>query len=310
MPRMASLSLVHLLLLGAGLTPSASAAQAIEVVRVTTPALNLRAGASTSAAILGQLLQGHAYPALERSGEWVRLQVDGRTGWSHRQYLAQDPTALGVRYVLRDQVNVRAGPGTGYRVVGQLLLSTPVAVAAASAGWAQVWFRSQAAWIWAGNLGTAPPANHPPRPPRPRSAAGFIQLPASGPGFESYTTASRRWGRPELVYGLERAAARWVAQRRDRMGIGDMSLANGGHFPPHSSHRLGRDVDLALVRVDGRELPVSIHDAQYSRLWTGRMLALLRQEIPTGSVLFNDQGLPGVTRFPGHDDHVHLSLRN
>ena len=100
-----------------------------------------------------------------------------------------------------------------------------------------------------------------------------------------------------MIYGVERAAARWARERRDRIGVGNISRPGGGPFPPHSSHREGVDVDVAPVRADGKELPVTIYDAQYSRAWTQRAIQLMREEIPTRTVLFNDSAI-SLSRFP------------
>jgi uncharacterized protein YraI len=316
---------------------AAEAEPAIDVLRVTAGALNARSGPGTSYSPVAVILKGQTYSALERNGPWVRLQIGARAAWSHKDYLTHDYWALGSRYITQSQLNVRTGPSTRYRVVGMVPYRTPVAVQRLRGDWAQISYEGRTAYVWAGRLsrtypGTAPtPASAPPAstptastptasaptasappstPSRPRSRVGYIQLAAAGRGFESYAAAHKRWGRPELVYGIERAAARWATERRDRIGVGDLSLKNGGPIYPHASHQRGIDVDIALVRADGKELPVTIFSSQYSRTWTRRAIELLRAEIPTNVVYFNDSGVPGVVWSSGHDNHLHLRMSN
>jgi uncharacterized protein YraI len=290
--------------------------------QVTASPLNVRAGPSTSNRILGTISRGQVYPVLERRGVWARLQVGSGQAWSSLTYLR--PSSARVYYVLATYLNVRSGPGTRYRTRGALARGTPVSVVETRPGWAKAFFNGGAGWLHTDWIGArqpkaqkptpqaqAPTAPTPPPPSSPRrtSRAGFIQLAASGPGFESYTSASRRWGKPAMIYGFERAGRRWKREERARMGIGDISLENGGYFAPHSSHRDGRDVDMAPVRKDDRELPVTVNQSAYSRTKTSRLIQILRQEMPVDRVLFNDSGVPGVQYYPGHDNHFHLSVR-
>lgn len=71
------------------------------------------------------------------------------------------------------------------------------------------------------------------------------------------------WGVPEAMWGL-RAAARHVRELHpggpDVM-VGDLSTRSGGKFPPHHTHRNGRDVDLRYF-IKGQ--PPLAHDYRFS----------------------------------------------
>ena len=54
------------------------------------------------------------------------------------------------------------------------------------------------------------------------------------------------------------AVGRALAPANLSMGVGDLSLRNGGAFPPHSSHQNGLDVDLRYVRRDRRQVPLDL----------------------------------------------------
>ena len=295
---------VALLLLGAGVASA-------EAVRVTASTLNVRSSPSTNAGVLRQIASGQVYPSVGRQGEWHQLQLGGQLGWCHGDYLAatQDP----VQSVTASTLNVRSGPGTGYRTLGTLSRGLSVAVVGRSGDWAQLWYRGEQAWVHADFLGSGGGNNgggnngggNNGGGDRPVSAAGFIQLPASGPGFYTYTASTGRWGVPRLIYAAERVGRRLVQEGRPRMGVGNISKQNGGNFPPHSSHRLGVDIDVRPARTSG-EGPVTISDAAYSRERTRRMIELFRAEISTRTVLFNDSGISGVTYYSGHHNHFHL----
>ena len=57
---------------------------------VTVDLLNVRAGPSADAELLGQVKQGDALPILGRddTGDWLRVQLpDGEAGWVSAQYV-------------------------------------------------------------------------------------------------------------------------------------------------------------------------------------------------------------------------------
>lgn len=305
--------LACILVLAAGAVPAARGAPLAAPVpyEVTASVLQVRAGPGAQHAILGAVERDQVYPVVELAGSWARIQLGGAPGrqtWCSLDHLRR--TADPIRWTLATELNVRAGPGVRFRLLGRLSRGTPLAIVDVTPdGWAKTSYEGTTAWVSAQWLGTARPGAATPPPARPTSSVGFIQLAASGVGFESYAVSSGRWGRPSLVYAIERVGRRWAQLRRDRIGVGDLSLAGGGPFPPHAGHRQGREVDIAPVRSDARELPVSIFDAAYSRTWTARLVDLFRAEVALDVVLFNDARVPGVVRWPGHDDHLHLRIR-
>jgi uncharacterized protein YraI len=284
-----------------GLLGSAESAQAM-AMRVAVGDLNVRAGPGTNYAVLGQIHQGQVYPSVQQQGDWQRIQWGEQQAWCYGPYLTRSQEQ--VQSVTASALNVRSGPGTGYRILGTLRDGAPVAILGTSGAWRQVWFAGQRAWVHGGYLG-ATGSGGGGGGSRPVSRAGFIGLGASGPGFYSYTTAGRRWGTPRLVYATERVGRRLAQEGRPRMGTGDISLTDGGYFPPHVSHRLGVDIDVRPGRTSG-EGPVTITQSLYSRERTQRMIDLYRQEVSTRLVLFNDSRVRGVQYYSGHHNHFHL----
>ncbi len=64
-----------------------------ETYRVTANFLNVRNGASTRDAILGNLKKNDVVEAVEESpdGRWVRATINGREGWVSKKYLKKMP---------------------------------------------------------------------------------------------------------------------------------------------------------------------------------------------------------------------------
>jgi uncharacterized protein YraI len=59
---------------------------AVDGVEVTASSLNVRTGASTGYAIMGETSSGQRHVAVMRQGDWVLVQFDGRRGWVHGGY--------------------------------------------------------------------------------------------------------------------------------------------------------------------------------------------------------------------------------
>ncbi|HYG58705.1 MAG TPA: penicillin-insensitive murein endopeptidase, partial [Symbiobacteriaceae bacterium] len=140
----------------------------------------------------------------------------------------------------------------------------------------------------------------------------FVNLGDQGPGWYRYVVSDSdsSWGTAHTVATLHEVGRRWQSQGyKLRIGINDISLPHGGYFPPHASHRNGRDADLRPMRNDGAEAPVTWKMAAYSRQLTQ---ALVDQLWATGEVeliFFNDPSVRGVQHWPGHDDHLHVRFK-
>jgi hypothetical protein len=135
-------------------------------------------------------------------------------------------------------------------------------------------------------------------------------MPASGPGFYSFSRAGRRFGMAEVVDALVRVAAGWAATypRGPRIGMGDLSFRCGGVMPPHASHRRGVDIDIRPMRSDGQDGRVAYNEPGYSRALTQDLVNRLRRNgrLRVQFIFFNDPGVTGVRNWPGHHNHLHV----
>jgi hypothetical protein len=140
---------------------------------------------------------------------------------------------------------------------------------------------------------------------------GYCLLPqASGNGYYPYSSMDRQYGTSSTIAALIRVCQKFVKKYPGlQVGIGDMSLASGAEMKPHKTHRNGRNADIRPMRQDGKMLAVSISDAQYSRERTKTLVEIIQADINYKSILFNDSAITGVTHWEGHDNHLHVSMR-
>ncbi|CAG9165471.1 penicillin-insensitive murein endopeptidase [Cupriavidus respiraculi] len=134
-----------------------------------------------------------------------------------------------------------------------------------------------------------------------------------GVGFYCRKDAAMRWGVPEMVMALTTVAARWFVRfpHGPRIVISDLSKRGGGWLSPHKSHQVGLDVDIGLVRNDGKEGgAVTYKSGNYSRERTRHLVEsiLANGVLPVKTLAFNDPAIqhPKVVRWSGHDDHLHV----
>ena len=158
-------------------------------------------------------------------------------------------------------------------------------------------------------------AGQPPQATAPTSPMGThavvnTQLPTSGSGFYSTVGPGRRYGQVQAIQALQAIGAAWqqAYPRGPRIGIADISFQGGGKMPPHKSHQVGLDVDIRLMRSDGREQGTQFQDAAYSRTLTQDLVyriinnGILRVQY----IFFNDPQVKSVRYWPGHHNHLHV----
>jgi hypothetical protein len=137
-------------------------------------------------------------------------------------------------------------------------------------------------------------------------------MPESAPGLEAKKPESHRFGLPETIAALTEIGRRWQAAHPSGplVRIRDISRCGGGKFPPHDSHRMGIDVDIGLMRNDGRTAAVNhrMQPSKYSQELTQEMVDTIRANGLLGvhRIWFSDKGVRNVTHDTSHNDHVHV----
>jgi len=114
--------------------------------------VNVRAGPGTDHPVRLQLSQGQKVEVLGADGHWCRVKVPpGTVGWVAGWVISFLPpgqeitteqngetVAVKVGWVARPEVNLRAGPGTDYDELGELVLSTQVIITGQQGDWYKV----------------------------------------------------------------------------------------------------------------------------------------------------------------------------
>ncbi len=143
---------------------------------------------------------------------------------------------------------------------------------------------------------------------------GFQMLPqVCGNGYYSYPpdNSAKQFGTPATIAAVVRIARKFSSVYPDlEIGIGDLSYANGAEMKPHKAHRSGRNADIRPLRKDGKEIGVHYTNmSDYSPERTKALVHIILTDHNCRSILFNDAAIPGVTHYEGHDDHLHVNMK-
>lgn len=128
-------------------------AHAIEMVSVNRPVINMRAGPGTNHEATWRLNRGYPLIVTSRKGGWLQVRdFEDDTGWVLGSLTAKKP-----HFVVKGQdVNMRSGPGTRYRVVGKAQYGEVMQTLERRSGWAKVrstdgltgWISRKLLWGW------------------------------------------------------------------------------------------------------------------------------------------------------------------
>jgi penicillin-insensitive murein DD-endopeptidase len=148
---------------------------------------------------------------------------------------------------------------------------------------------------------------------QPKDGRGYFILPQAPEqaGYYVYGTPGAGQGQfahPALLSVLFLIEREWEASEKRKFGIGNISLANGPHFPGHGTHKSGLEVDIRPLRKDGANTAVTRFAAEYDRDATAKLISLFIVLPDVELVYFNDLSIPHVKKAPHHDDHFHVKL--
>jgi len=104
--------------LGLGLAMAAATgiAYAKQMVSVKGSTVNMRAGPGTDSEVLWELERGYPLEVLRRQGNWVEVRdFEDDRGWVSRALVGDSAHFI----VKAGTANIRSGPGTRHRIIGQ-----------------------------------------------------------------------------------------------------------------------------------------------------------------------------------------------
>ena len=119
---------------------------------VTCRTLNVRMGPGTSYAKLGTLSRGTLISGEYENG-WVKFTYNGQTAYSSADYLMQVDGDLSGLHVTCRTLNVRAGAGTNFDILGTLSRGTEIAVRDVLPGWYEIDFLSGIGYVSSAYIG-------------------------------------------------------------------------------------------------------------------------------------------------------------
>ena len=113
---------------------------------VTSGSLNLRSGPSSEKDDIGNLDKGDRVAYYQKSGNWVRT----KDGWVSSKYLYIEGTkgdGAGTGTATGEQLNIRTGPGTGYKSVKKLSKGDKVEILAQLDMGSMTWGYTKDGWV-------------------------------------------------------------------------------------------------------------------------------------------------------------------
>lgn len=133
---------------------TAGSAQAnVEMVSVDRPKVNMRSGPGTNYSILWELGQGYPLMVIGRQGSWLKVRdFENDEGWVYQPLMGKTP-----HLVVKERiVNIRSGPGTRFRMVGQAKYGVVLRTMERGSGWVKVqhengltgWVSRSLLWGW------------------------------------------------------------------------------------------------------------------------------------------------------------------
>lgn len=131
-------------------------------------------------------------------------------------------------------------------------------------------------------------------------------------GYYVYGTPTQgagQYAHPNMMTVLLFVEREWQATNSRKFGVGNISLAGGGTFKPHDSHKNGLQVDVPPLRTDGKHVRVDYFQAAYDKDGTARLIGLFFAHPAVSKVYFNDLRIPGVLPLKSHDDHFHVEIK-
>ncbi len=161
---------------GAGLAVAATPSAA-------TTTVNIRAGASTSHAVLGELVRGQRITATSTKAGWSKVDLGGRTAYVASRYLdgkgampaAPKRIDTSGSQLVTETLNVRRGPSTSSAVVGSLTDGRRITLTGRQrGGFAQTRYAGALRWVSVAYLASTPsgPATSTPTTPTPPVTSG------------------------------------------------------------------------------------------------------------------------------------------
>ena len=126
--------------------------EADDLYMVTCRTLNVRLGGGTGYARIGTLSRGTVVSGELENG-WLKFTYNGQTAYCSADYLAKIDGDLTDMHVTCRTLNVRAGAGTNFEILGTLSRGTEVEILDVQSGWYKIEYLGGEAYVSAAYIG-------------------------------------------------------------------------------------------------------------------------------------------------------------
>jgi uncharacterized protein YraI len=203
-------------------------AEVYSMVRVTGERVNLRARPNPQAEVVGQVAEGEFLIVKTFKNDWVEVLAPDKVDlWIHKEFVVDDT-------VIASTLNVRAGAGINYSVVGSLAKGDKVQVRGQFGDFLRI-APPSACSLW---VSSSLVQEYRPDQPRASAAAEKPAAPSAAPATDAAPAGSRRAPPPASPRPLEQASAAAPA--------GPAAEGASASRPPPS------DLDLIPLEGQGR----------------------------------------------------------
>ena len=102
--------------------------------------VQLRSGPGTKYSAKFQYGNGYPVKIITQKGKWIKVKdFENDVGWVYKKYLSDTPHMIvKVNKGKKRKINIRSGPGTKYKIVGQAYYGVVFETISQRAGWANV----------------------------------------------------------------------------------------------------------------------------------------------------------------------------
>jgi hypothetical protein len=96
-------------------------------------------------------------------------------------------------------------------------------------------------------------------------------------GYYHYEPKQNQYGNEAALNVIRDVGAQWVKMHSENpIGVGDISVAGGGAMKGHAGHTKGLEIDIRLMRNDGKLAGTDYRSKAYSRELTQDLVNTLR----------------------------------
>jgi len=133
-------------------------ASGITMVSVAGEKVNLRKGPSTQYPIIWELGKGFPLRVVTSKGNWLKVSdFESDVGWIYKNLVSRKPYLIvNKNKNSKARINIRSGPGTNYKIVGQAEYGVVFETLQRGEGWVKVrhdtgltgWVKRSLLWGW------------------------------------------------------------------------------------------------------------------------------------------------------------------